>query len=81
MGIVIDFTKAKKAQMKEVQQALERSKADDNLVKKVRRNRAKYKELKSHNPKLERVYQVDKNTKVTLYEGGSYKIERSYSIE
>lgn len=79
MGIVIDFAKAKKRQMKEVQKILQKEQENEQFINKIKRNKSKYKEIKSDNPKRYKEYKVDKNTTVRIFNNnGGYIIWKFY---
>ena len=82
MGIVIDFAKAKKRQMKEVQKILQKEQEKEQFINKIKRNRSKYQEIKSDNPEQYREYKVDKNTTVRIFNNsGGYIIWKFYDVE
>lgn len=82
MGIVIDFAKAKKRQMKEVQKILQKEQENEQFINKIKRNKSKYQEIKSDNPKQYKEYKVDKNTTVRIFNNnGGYIIWKFYDMD
>ena len=82
MGIVIDFAKAKKRQMKEVQKILQKEQEKEQFINKIKRNKSKYQEIKSDNPKQYKEYKVDKNTTVRIFNNnGGYIIWKFYDVD
>ena len=82
MGIVIDFAKAKKRQMKEVQKILQKEQEKEQFINKIKRNKSKYQEIKSDNPKQYKEYKVDKNTTVRIFNNnGGYIIWKFYDMD
>ncbi len=82
MGIVVDFAKAKKRQMKEVQKILQKERENERFINKIKRNKSKYKEIKSDNSEQYREYKVDKNTTVRIFNNnGGYIIWKFYDVD
>ena len=72
MGIVVDFAKAKKAQEREIQKILKQCDEEEKFIKNFKRNKKKYQEIASAEPKFYREYKINENKTLRLFNDGGY---------